>query len=49
MTINIDSDSNLIWDKATKCIKNIAKEVREKSKGIGLLVWCPGPRPTSSL
>ena len=37
MTTNIDSDPNLMWDTATKCIKNIAKEVQGESKGIRLL------------
>ena len=32
--MNMDSDSNLMCDKATKCIKNITKEVLEESKGI---------------
>ena len=34
MITNIDSDPNLIWDKATKYIKNVAKEVLEESKGV---------------
>ena len=37
MTINIDNDPNLMWDKITKCIKNIVKEVLGESKGIGIL------------
>ena len=37
MTMNIDSDSSLMWDMVTKCIKNIAKKVLGESKGIGIL------------
>ena len=37
MTTNIDSDPNLMWNMATKCIKNVAKEVLGESKGIRLL------------
>ena len=37
MTTNIDDDPNLIWDKTTKCIKNITKEIQRESKGIELL------------
>ena len=37
MTTNIDSDLNLMWDKATKYIKNVAKGILEESKGIELL------------
>ena len=42
MTTSIDSDPSLIWDMATKCIKNIAKEVLGESKGIRILgkkIW----------
>ena len=35
--MNIDGDPNLMWDTATKCIKNIAKEVLGESKGIEIL------------
>ena len=37
MTMNIDSDPSLMWNMATKCIKNIAKDVLGESKGIGIL------------
>ena len=37
MTTNIESDPNLMWDTTTKYIKNVAKEILEESKGIGLL------------
>ena len=34
MTTNINSDPNLMWDKVTKCIKHVAKELLRESKEI---------------